>query len=130
MPDSVPPPAFEIVNYSRPADSFEAILAHDLFHDAVVLGREALPVPIADGTWPHVTRNGSEVARREPTFTVVQPLQAIRMIARTLAQYGERLETGDWIILGSLVQPIPIHVGDRFAADFGPLGRLTLDILG
>jgi 2-keto-4-pentenoate hydratase len=123
-------PAFEIVNYSRPADSFEAVLAHDLFHDAVVLGREALPVPIADGTWPHVVRNGSEIARRDPALTVMQPSQAIRMIARTLAHYGERLETGDWIILGSLVQPISIHAGDRFDADFGPLGRVAVDVSG
>jgi len=64
-------PAFEIVNYSTPAGSFEEVLAHDLFHDAVVLGRQTFAVPIADDTWPHVTRNGAEVARRDPDLLVL-----------------------------------------------------------
>jgi 2-oxo-hept-3-ene-1,7-dioate hydratase len=123
-------PAFELVNYSVPADSFESILAHDIFHDAVVLGRETLPVPIADDTWPHVTRNGEEVAQRDPAFAVLQPAAMIRHVAATLARYGETLETGDWLILGTLIRPVPVRAGDRFAADFGPLGRVSVAIGG
>jgi len=123
-------PAFELVNYSVPADSFESVLAHDIFHDAVVLGRETLPVPIVDDTWPHVTCNGEEVARRDTSFSVLQPADMIRHVAATLARYGETLETGDWLILGTLIRPVPVHVGDRFDADFGPLGRVTVTIGG
>jgi 2-oxo-hept-3-ene-1,7-dioate hydratase len=123
-------PAFELVNYSVPADSFEGILVHDVFHDAVVLGREALPVPIVEGTWPHVTRNGDEVAQRDSSFAVLQPAPMIRHVAATLARYGECLETGDWLILGTLIRPIPVHAGDRIEADFGPLGRVAVTIGG
>jgi 2-keto-4-pentenoate hydratase len=123
-------PAFELVNYSMPADSFEQILARDVFHDAVVLGREALPVPIADDTWPHVVRNGEAVASREPSLQVFQPAQMVRHVATTLARYGEWLETGDWIILGTLVRPVPVAKGDRIEADFGPLGRVAVEIGG
>jgi 2-keto-4-pentenoate hydratase len=121
-------PAFEVVNYSLPGDSFESILAHDIFHDAVVLGREALPVPIVEGSWPHVACNGSEVAQRDPAFAVLQPVPTIRHVAATLARYGECLETGDWLILGTLVRPIPVRAGDRIDADFGPLGRVSVTI--
>jgi len=123
-------PALELVNYSLPADSFEGILAHDVFHDAVVLGRETLPVPIVEDTWPHVTCNGTEVAQRDPSFAVLQPAPMIRHVAATLARYGECLETGDWVILGTLIRPIPVHPGDRFVADFGPLGRVAVTIGG
>jgi len=121
-------PAFEIVNYSRPGSSLEGIVEHDIFHDAVVLGRETLPVPIADDSWPYVSRNGAEVARRDPGLLVLQPTAMIRHVATVLARYRERLETGDWIILGTLVQPIPVYPGDRIQADFGPLGRVAVEI--
>jgi 2-keto-4-pentenoate hydratase len=87
-------------------------------------------VPIVDDTWPHVTCNGEEVARRDPSFSVLQPADVIRHVAATLARYGETLETGDWVILGTLIRPVPVHVGDRFEADFGPLGRVAVTIGG
>lgn len=121
-------PALELVNYSLPANSLEEMLEHDLFHDAVVLGRETLPVPILDDAWPHVFRNGEEVARRDGSLLVFQPSQVVRFVANTVARYGEYLETGDWVICGSLVRPIPVAVGDSFDVDFGPLGRVGVEI--
>jgi 2-oxo-hept-3-ene-1,7-dioate hydratase len=121
-------PAFELVNYSVPANSLEGVLEHDIFHDAVVLGRETLPVPVADGEWPTIVRNGTEVARRDPSLLVLQPASTIRHVAAVLARHGETLEADDWLILGSLIQPIPVHAGDRLTADFGPLGRVSVEI--
>jgi 2-oxo-hept-3-ene-1,7-dioate hydratase len=123
-------PAFELVNFSRPGSSLEGVVEHDIFHDAVVLGRESLPVPIADDSWPYVSRNGAEVARRDPELLVLQPTAMLRHVATVLARYRERLETGDWIILGTLVSPVPVRPGDRFDADFGPLGRVSVQIGG
>jgi 2-keto-4-pentenoate hydratase len=54
----------------------------------------------------------------------------IRHVAKTLSRYGETLETGDWVILGTLIRPVPVRAGDQFAADFGPLGRVALTITG
>jgi 2-oxo-hept-3-ene-1,7-dioate hydratase len=59
---------------------------------------------------------------------MMSPADAIKHVAATLSRYGERLETGDWVILGSLVKPIPLRPGDRIEADFGPLGRIALAI--
>jgi 2-keto-4-pentenoate hydratase len=119
-------PALELVNYAVPAHSFEGMLEHDLFHDAVVLGRETFPVPIADDAWPHLLRNGEEVARRDPALLVLQPAATLRHVAKTLARFAERLEHDDWLILGSLTPPTPVRPGDRIEADFGPLGRVSV----
>src|SRR5262249_5290518 len=119
-------PALELVNYNVPANSLEGMLEHDLFHDAVVLGRETFPVPIADGAWPHLLRNGEEAARRDPALIVLQPVATLRQVATTLVRYGERLEKDDWLILGSLTNPVPLRGGDRIEADFGPLGRVSV----
>lgn len=121
-------PAFELVDYRRPGDTLREVVEHNIFHDAVVIGRETLAVPIVEGEWPIVTRNGAEVARRDPSLLVLQPEPTIKHVAATVARYSEQLLTGDWLILGSLVQPIPVHAGDRIEADFGPLGRLAVEI--
>jgi len=42
---------------------------------------------------------------------------------------GERLEAGDRIITGSVVQ-VPIKGGDQVTADLGPLGRVEITIGG
>ena len=121
-------PAFELVDYRRPGDTVREVIEENIFHDALVLGRETLAVPVADGEWPTVLRNGIEVARRDPSLLVLQPGKMIKHVASVVARYNEHLETGDWLILGSLVQPIPVHAGDRIEADFGPLGRLAVEI--
>jgi 2-keto-4-pentenoate hydratase len=79
---------------------------------------------------PHDTCNGEEVAQREPYFSVLKPADMIRHVAATLSRYGETRETGDWLILGTLIRPVPVHVGDRFVADFGPLGRVSVSVVG
>lgn len=122
-------PALELVNYSRPANSLESVLEQDIFHDALVLGREVLPVPIVDDAWPYVSRNGEAIGQRDASLLVHQPAAVVRHVAATLGRYREPLETGDWIIAGSLIQPIPVRAGDRIDVDFGPLGRVAVAIV-
>lgn len=121
-------PAFELVNYNLPGSSFEGMIEHDIFHDSVVFGRRSLPIPLVEGDWPIVSRNGTEVARRDPGMLMLDPTEAIRHVGATLSRFAERLEQGDWIILGTLVKPIPVRAGDTIEADFGPLGRVAVTI--
>jgi 2-keto-4-pentenoate hydratase len=121
-------PAFELVDYNLPGSSVEGIVEHDVFHDAVALGPNSPPIPLEGGDWPIVTRNGKEAARRDPSLLMLPPTEAIKHVASTLSRYGECLEAGDWVILGSLIKPIPIRPEDRIDADFGPLGPFALSI--
>jgi 2-keto-4-pentenoate hydratase len=51
--------------------------------------------------------------------------QPIRAAARLLAAMGERLQAGDRLITGSVVQ-VRLEPGDEVVADFGPLGQVGL----
>jgi hypothetical protein len=54
-------------------------------------------------------------------------LRADAEVALRVTREGERLEAGDLLITGSVVQ-VPIEPGDEVIADLGPLGRAELAI--
>ena len=51
----------------------------------------------------------------------------VRSVALLLGAVGERLQAGDRLITGAVVQ-LPVAPGDEVAADFGPLGRTVVSI--
>lgn len=52
------------------------------------------------------------------------PLWALTWLANELAVYAGGLRTGDLVITGTCVEPVPIAPGDRMRVDFGRLGAL------
>ncbi|HXJ32690.1 MAG TPA: hypothetical protein VMS22_01505 [Candidatus Eisenbacteria bacterium] len=125
---SLQAPALELVNFSLPANSLEGALEHNIYHEAVVLGAEVPPVSLDGSSWPHLYRNGTEVSRREPKLLAMDPGAVLRHVSGLLARYGEWLEAGDWIIAGSLIQPLSVRAGDKIEADFGPLGKVAVEV--
>jgi 2-oxo-hept-3-ene-1,7-dioate hydratase len=51
------------------------------------------------------------------------PAVGIAWLAQKLAPWGEALEAGQVVLAGSFTRPVPAKRGDRFDADYGPLGR-------
>lgn len=51
------------------------------------------------------------------------PAVGVAWLAMKLAPWGERLEAGEIVLAGSFTRPVPARAGDRFDADYGPLGR-------
>jgi 2-oxo-hept-3-ene-1,7-dioate hydratase len=51
------------------------------------------------------------------------PAVGVAWLARKLAPWGERLEAGEVVLAGSFTRPVAAKKGDRFDADYGPLGR-------
>jgi 2-oxo-hept-3-ene-1,7-dioate hydratase len=51
------------------------------------------------------------------------PAVGVAWLARKLAPWGERLEAGEVVLAGSFTRPVAAKRGDRFDADYGPLGR-------
>jgi len=47
----------------------------------------------------------------------------IAWLAQKLAPWGEALEAGEVVLAGSFTRPVAAKRGDRFDADYGPLGR-------
>jgi 2-oxo-hept-3-ene-1,7-dioate hydratase len=51
------------------------------------------------------------------------PAIGVAWLAKKLAPWGERLEAGEVVLAGSFTRPVGAKKGDRFDADYGPLGR-------
>lgn len=51
------------------------------------------------------------------------PAVGIAWLAQKLAPWGEGLAAGEVVLAGSFTRPVAAKKGDRFDADYGPLGR-------
>ncbi len=122
-------PAIEIVDYGLPTDGgLAGISAHSFFHaGSWICGTLGSFCPIAP-EFPVVFRNDEKVADAVPELALNDPAPIALGTAALLERYGEHLNGGDWILCGSLIQPVQAAPGDVFTIDFGPLGRSELRI--
>ena len=51
------------------------------------------------------------------------PAVGVAWLAMKLAPWGECLQAGEVVLAGSFTRPVGARSGDRFDADYGPLGR-------
>jgi 2-oxo-hept-3-ene-1,7-dioate hydratase len=51
------------------------------------------------------------------------PAIGVAWLAMKLAPWGESLAPGEIVLAGSFTRPVAAKAGDRFDADYGPLGR-------
>jgi 2-keto-4-pentenoate hydratase len=120
-------PAIEVVDYTRPMTGLATILAHSVFHDAVVFGDER-PLDAGSIAGPSVRCRG-EVARSADPALDPGPLGAlVARVATFLGAHGAALLAGDRIISGSFTQPLPVVTGDDVEVDFGALGAVSVRI--
>lgn len=114
--------ALELVDLGTSGDPPDAIVATNIFHRAFALGPRVDRLP--DGVVGTLLVNG--------TVRAVCPAddlsKRLRRTAQLLAEVGEELRAGDWVITGSVVQE-PVAEGDELCADLGPLGSVTLQLL-
>ncbi len=115
-------PALELVDLAGSFDDIEPVLAGNICHRGVIFGDEVPGV----NPWTMVvtvTKGGDLVAEgalvEEPSTTVV-------FVRSYLAGHGATLQSGDRIIAGSVVAPVPVAPGDELSVSFGPLGRLGI----
>lgn len=59
---------------------------------------------------------------------MTHPLEAVAWLARELKRRGRELESGDLIATGTCVGILQVMPGQVFAADFGPLGRVSVSL--
>ncbi|MFV0318092.1 MAG: 2-oxo-hepta-3-ene-1,7-dioic acid hydratase [Microthrixaceae bacterium] len=59
------------------------------------------------------------------TAVLGNPASGVAWLANRLADYGETLESGQIVLSGSLIQSLPVAVGDHVVADFGDHGRAS-----
>jgi 2-keto-4-pentenoate hydratase/2-oxohepta-3-ene-1,7-dioic acid hydratase in catechol pathway len=97
-------------------------VARNVFHRAVAFGpiQRTLPDPLVSS----LRVNGDVRAEAEVDHDVAGRVEAV---SRVLSAAGERLEPGDRIITGSVVQ-VRIAPGDEVVADIRTLGRVGVSL--
>jgi 2-keto-4-pentenoate hydratase len=116
--------ALELVDLGAPPPGDpERIVATNIWHRAFALGPldHRLPPPGVEGRLivEGVVRESAPISKDFPKL--------IQAVARLLGAVGERLNVGDRLITGSIVQA-RIEPGDKVSADLGPLGQTHLFI--
>jgi 2-oxo-hept-3-ene-1,7-dioate hydratase len=57
------------------------------------------------------------------------PAIGVAWLAMRLAPWGECLQAGEVVLAGSFTRPVGAKIGDRFDADYGPLGRFGFNFV-
>ena len=55
------------------------------------------------------------------------PVESMVWLVRRLASYNNGLRAGDIVLSGSFIRPIEARAGDRFFADYGAFGSVSID---
>ena len=113
--------ALELVDLAGD-ESPEDVVARNVWHRAVALGpfADALPAGLEGA----LVVNGE---RREAGSAPADVSERVGAVSRVLEAVGERLEPGDRLITGLIVNT-PVSAGDEVVADLGDLGRVALRV--
>jgi 2-keto-4-pentenoate hydratase len=121
-------PAFEIIetrgDFTR---ELALALADNAQQRSFVLG-----APVIAGSLPdlaavevRVQINEVVVAAAAGEAVLGHPYNAVVWLAAKLAQFGEAVRAGDYVMSGSFTRQFPLHRGDRITADFAGIGGVS-----
>jgi 2-oxo-3-hexenedioate decarboxylase len=71
-------------------------------------------------------KNGAIVAMAAGAAVLGHPAAAVAMLANTLAQRGEEVPAGTFILSGAATEAIPVTAGDSIHVRFQDLGSVSL----
>ena len=121
-------PAIEIVDFDRPFEQLEEILAHGVFHRALRLGPFSSPALGADlaGQLARVELGARRLCEVDARVATGHAPDVLLHLARLLAAHGEALAAGDLVILGAMNPVTFATAGDEFALAVGALGEVRV----
>jgi 2-keto-4-pentenoate hydratase len=119
--------AIELADVAPPPQDPEPILAGDIFTRHVVLGPVVAGRTDSRGVVARILADDAEVASTDDVTTLVGELgDVVRTTAAVLADHGERLRGGQFVMTGSVFPPLAVTRGQRVLVDMPPLGRLSV----
>jgi 2-oxo-hept-3-ene-1,7-dioate hydratase len=91
----------------------------------IVLAGEKVHPREVDLPWVGAILRQNDIVEETGLAAGVQghPAIGVAWLARKLAPWGEGLQAGEVVLAGSFTRPVGAKRGDRFDADYGPLGR-------
>jgi 2-keto-4-pentenoate hydratase len=125
-------PSIEVVDHRYhdwQAVGAPSLLADNAIHGAWVAGEPAPRWRDIDFARHPVTLavNGGRTFAGSGAAVLGNPLSVVAWLANELPRYGRRLRQGDRVTTGVTTDIYLAQPGDRLAADFGPLGSVTLE---
>lgn len=126
-------PALEIID-SRYKDfrfDLASVIADNTSAARFVRGREHRdpfePRPVELGAAPvRLWRNGELVESATTAAVLGDPTRSVAALVTLLHRRGERVPAGAVILTGAATAAVPAAAGDRFEAEIGDLGRVSV----
>lgn len=124
-------PAVEVVDVTQPLEGIDALLRGNLYHAAVLIGPEQSAVPAAprETIRARLLLDGRVVRESEPPRLPERLGEFVQVAADTLARHDERLVAGDWIICGSIIDPLVVMPGNRIEVEMTSCDRIRLNFV-
>jgi 2-keto-4-pentenoate hydratase len=100
------------------AQQYAFVLGPAVLHvDAALLPKAAARVRV----------NGAEAGSGLGEAVLGHPFNSVVWLARKLADFGEKLRAGDFIMTGSFTRQFPLAAGDRVETSFDGLGKVAAE---
>lgn len=112
--------ALEVVDFDRPLDDLEEVIASNIFHRAVACGEMGAVTDPGEAVFSLNGKERARIGEFEP------PAQTLAFVARFLGELGEALRPGDLVIAGALAPAAPVAVGDLAELTVGGVGSVSL----
>jgi len=125
-------PAIEVADVDHPSDDVEGTLARNIYQRHVILGaKDVSPAGGGlDGLTCRVLRNGSEIAYvsdpRGLQKLTGELIDIVRHTASLLAAFGESLQAGQIIIVGSIIPPLLVEPGEEIVFQLAPIDTISI----
>ncbi|AEG91241.1 2-oxo-hept-4-ene-1,7-dioate hydratase [Ramlibacter tataouinensis] len=128
-------PAVEIIDarieqfdrHSKAMRKVQDTISDNAANAGIVLGGRPVHPHEVDLPWCGAILRCNGVVEETGLAAGVQghPAIGVAWLAMKLAPWGECLEAGEVVLAGSFTRPVAARQGDRFEADYGPLGRFA-----
>jgi 2-oxo-hept-3-ene-1,7-dioate hydratase len=126
-------PAIEIIDarieqfdrHTRAMRKVQDTISDNAANAGIVLGGTPMRPRDVDLPWVGAVLRQNGVVEETGLAAGVQghPAIGVAWLAMKLAPWGESLQAGEVVLAGSFTRPVGARPGDRFEADYGPLGR-------
>jgi 2-keto-4-pentenoate hydratase len=121
-------PALEIIETRGDfVNNIALALADNAQQHSFVIGAPSCDLDAASLTEmvASVRVNGQHVGSGRGEAVLGHPLNSVAWLGAKLAEFGERLRAGDFIMTGSFTRQFPLSRGDRVETSFSGLGSVT-----
>src|SRR6478609_162796 len=132
-------PAIEIIDarieqfdrHTKVMRKVQDTISDNAANAGLVLGGKRVRPGEVDLPWCGAIRRQNGAVEETGLAAGVQghPAVGVAWLAMKLEPWGECLEAGDVVLAGSFTRPALAKQGDRFSADYGPLGRFDFNFV-